>query len=226
MASRSFGFPGLLLMLFGCANSQASTSHVPALTASNFDEFLAANSLVLVKFHMPWCGWCQKLKPHYEEAASRLDSVNQGKSLVRLASLDASSKAEETLLRRYEIKSFPSVVLFSNQEMQYRHYAFDFDDFFDFSQTFNVYYEPFGFFMRIYYRLRSLYKFGVKALLKTLKYPQDHLLMEILPQLLAPLLVLALLVLWCLGKCCCHCCCRRSAKKKVDEVKAKAKKSK
>lgn len=56
-------------------------SDVVVLTDSNFESVVSAEKEIMVEFYAPWCGHCKRLKPHYEEAATKLrkDSIKIAK---------------------------------------------------------------------------------------------------------------------------------------------------
>eukprot|EP00440_Ansanella_granifera_P057389 gb/GFBE01062211.1/.p1 GENE.gb/GFBE01062211.1/~~gb/GFBE01062211.1/.p1 ORF type:complete len:217 (+),score=26.80 gb/GFBE01062211.1/:1-651(+) len=200
-----------LLSGWHAAWAQVSHLHVPELNKDGFDDFLAGNEVVLVKFYQSWCGWCNRLKPHYEEAATKLAALN---SSVRLAATD-----DRDLHKSYDIKLLPTLLLFAGGKKRYQYWAFDYDDLFDAMRTFDTMSLPLGYAFRNYYWLRSLYKFGVKALLKSLHLEQTHFLYDAAPHLLAPLLLLAVLILALLARCCRRRCCRRGPAKDSGNAK-------
>eukprot|EP00168_Porphyra_purpurea_P019985 TRINITY_DN81_c0_g1_i2.p1 TRINITY_DN81_c0_g1~~TRINITY_DN81_c0_g1_i2.p1 ORF type:complete len:523 (+),score=204.04 TRINITY_DN81_c0_g1_i2:185-1753(+) len=84
----------------------AADDAVVSLTTKTFDDVVAKESLVLVKFTAPWCGHCQALTEPFAAAASDL------KDTAVLADVDAT--AEEKLAEKYEIQGFPTIKMFVN----------------------------------------------------------------------------------------------------------------
>lgn len=68
-----------------CLLPQGDPKDVIELTDSNFQELvLDSNDMWLVEFFAPWCGHCQRLAPHWQEAATEL------KGKVKLGALDST----------------------------------------------------------------------------------------------------------------------------------------
>lgn len=88
------------------ATAWAADDAVVSLTTKNFEDTLAKESLVLVKFTAPWCGHCQSLAEPFAAAATDL------KDTAVLADVDAT--AEEKLAEKYEIQGFPTIKMFVN----------------------------------------------------------------------------------------------------------------
>ena len=85
----------------------APSEHVTVLTTAAFDQFVADNELVFVKFYAPWCGHCKAMAKDYEQLAAGLKSEG---SPVRIAKVDAT--IENDLATRFAIKGFPTLRLF------------------------------------------------------------------------------------------------------------------
>eukprot|EP00931_Biecheleriopsis_adriatica_P104417 TRINITY_DN79091_c0_g1_i1.p1 TRINITY_DN79091_c0_g1~~TRINITY_DN79091_c0_g1_i1.p1 ORF type:complete len:231 (+),score=57.33 TRINITY_DN79091_c0_g1_i1:38-694(+) len=204
----------LTLPLGWAANENPAA--VPELDESTFDPFIAEHPVVLVKFYKDWCGYCQRLKPHYHNASLKLAEL---KSSVRLASVSNGD-----VQKRFEVKKYPTLLLFVDGKATHNYWAFDYDDVFDLMHTFDTSIMPVGFVQRKYYWLRSLYKFGTKALLRTFKFSQSHVAYDIFPHTLPLIIVWSIVSLCLLLRSCISCCCGGSTKKaSKDETKARQK---
>lgn len=79
-------------------------SFVEQLNSKNFKQFLEDNPLVLGEFYAPWCGYCKKLAPEYEKAATILHEMG---SKIKLAKVDCTE--EQTLCQQHNIKGYPTM---------------------------------------------------------------------------------------------------------------------
>ncbi|WFC97901.1 protein disulfide-isomerase [Malassezia yamatoensis] len=84
-----------------------AVSNVQTLDATSFGKWIENEPLALVEFYAPWCGHCQALAPHYEEAATELLPEN-----VKLAKVDCTQA--ESLCTEQEVSGFPTLKVFRN----------------------------------------------------------------------------------------------------------------
>lgn len=88
--------------------SVISASDVVTLTKDNFEETIAKEKLVFVKFFAPWCGHCKAMAEDFKSAAAEL------KGQAVLADVDAT--VEEDLAKKYNIQGFPTLKVFADGE--------------------------------------------------------------------------------------------------------------
>ncbi|QSX78051.1 thioredoxin TrxC [Agrilutibacter solisilvae] len=92
----------------GCGKCHRAlfTGQPIALSAASFERHAVQGQLpVVVDFWAPWCGPCLSMAPQFEAAARMLEPQ------VRLAKVD--TEAEPALGGRFNIRSIPTLVLFS-----------------------------------------------------------------------------------------------------------------
>lgn len=81
-------------------------AHSVALDEVAFDKHIMRSHIpVLVDFWAPWCGPCRMMAPAFEQAAAQLEPR------LRLAKVD--TEAVPNLGARYNIRSIPTLALFS-----------------------------------------------------------------------------------------------------------------
>jgi len=89
-----------------------TASDVVVLTDENFEDTIKNNSVVMVKFHAPWCGHCKSLAPEYEKVATLAKQQNLP---YIIAEVDAT--IHRVTSDNQEIKGFPTMRLFINSEV-------------------------------------------------------------------------------------------------------------
>eukprot|EP00913_Durusdinium_trenchii_P009531 g8957.t1 len=158
-------------------------------TLTNLDDLVANNEVVILTFYADFCGWCKRLLPELEKAELKLQELDSKVVLAQTQDL--------ALKKRFNISLIPAVWLFVNGRPMYRHWAWEYDDVFDFAHSFDTMSQPVGFAFRNYIWLRSLYRLGIKKAAKRLNITAEHPLHPLQTNaryMLAPLLVFALLL--------------------------------
>lgn len=81
---------------------------VKVLTSRNFDNIaLNKKNNVLVEFYAPWCGYCKKLAPVYEQVAAAFE--NEPTCVV--ANLNADE--DKSIGQKYGVTGYPTIKFFS-----------------------------------------------------------------------------------------------------------------
>jgi protein disulfide-isomerase-like protein len=103
----------LLVALSALGLPARTSAAAPAveLDDGNFDEHVLKRrkEMWLVMFYAPWCGHCKHLKPIFDEAASKVRTYG-----MRMGKMDAT--ASEVVAARYEVKGYPTLLYFRNNE--------------------------------------------------------------------------------------------------------------
>jgi len=81
-------------------------SDVEILTTDNFTRFIFNEELTLVEFYAPWCGYCKRLEPKFEKAATILKK----ETTIRLAKVDAT--VETMLAETHNLTGYPSLFIY------------------------------------------------------------------------------------------------------------------
>ncbi len=83
------------------------------ITASNYDELVASDKLLMIDFGAEWCRPCKTLEPIVEELAEEFsETANIGKCDV---------EANNDLSVKYDVRSVPTIVFLRGGEIVDHH---------------------------------------------------------------------------------------------------------
>ena len=85
---------------------------VVPLTVANFDTFVQSKDVVMVDFYAPWCIWCQRLEPVWENFAHEVTTKDYAE-FVGVAKVDCTT--ETPLCQRRRITGYPSIFLYRDR---------------------------------------------------------------------------------------------------------------
>ena len=123
------GNAGVLVFRSVSASSAAETTTTSETTASDDDGAIEltptafraqlqakpSSEKYFAKFYAPWCGHCKSMAKDWDALAAEMKS--EGRSDLKLFSVDASTQAEASVAREFEIKSFPTLMYFEDGKM-------------------------------------------------------------------------------------------------------------
>lgn len=101
----------LLLLLtafasFVCADFYGQSSSVTALNNKNFKKSIS-DSLAIVEFYAPWCGYCKQLAPEYLKASKKLNNI------AKVAAINCDEERNKPTCGRFQVQGFPTLKIFN-----------------------------------------------------------------------------------------------------------------
>lgn len=81
----------------------------------NFKKIISGKVPVLVDFYATWCGPCKLMHPILESLKQELGNR------ARILKLDIDSPDNRNLVELYSIRSVPTLYLFKNSQIVWRH---------------------------------------------------------------------------------------------------------
>lgn len=70
---------------------------------------LKSNDKQLVLFFADWCGHCKKIKPDWEEVSKQV-----GHDKMLQVNVGNGTEEEKTIMNEYDVKGFPTIIIFEN----------------------------------------------------------------------------------------------------------------
>jgi len=91
------------------------SGHAMIVTSENFNYTLTNNKLVFLKFFVPWCGHCQKLKPTWKLLAQSFRDVTD----IVIGMINCQN--EEPLCKKHLVYGYPTMFTFVDGKQTYRY---------------------------------------------------------------------------------------------------------
>lgn len=86
------------------------TNEIKHITGENFEkEVLNSDKIVIVDFWATWCGPCNRLTPVLEKIATENNDI-------KIVKADIDNENVKELKEKYEIKGYPTMIIFKNGE--------------------------------------------------------------------------------------------------------------
>ena len=85
---------------------------VVPLTNANFNDFVESKDVVMIDFYAPWCIWCKRLAPVWENFAHSVNEKDYSE-FVGVAKVDCTTEVD--ICRRRRIAGYPSIFLYRDR---------------------------------------------------------------------------------------------------------------
>lgn len=85
------------------------------MSLSEYEKLLVSNKKILINFYADWCAPCVKMKPYITKMQKDLKDV----TIIRL-----DADANKTLLTELKIEELPTLLLYENKEVKWKHSGF------------------------------------------------------------------------------------------------------
>lgn len=92
-----------------------STTTTKGMTLTEYEKLLVSDKKVLINFYADWCAPCVKMKPFITKMQKDLKEV----TIIRL-----DADANKTLLTELKIEELPTLLLYENKDLKWRHSGF------------------------------------------------------------------------------------------------------
>lgn len=92
-----------------------SKNETPGMTLAAYEKLLVSDKKVLINFYADWCAPCVRMKPFIIKMQKDLKDV----TIIRL-----DADANKTLLTELKIEELPTLLLYKNKEVKWRHSGF------------------------------------------------------------------------------------------------------
>lgn len=85
------------------------------MSLSEYQKLLVSDKKILINFYADWCAPCVKMKPYITKMQKELKNV----TIIRL-----DADANKTLLTELKIDELPTLLLYENKEVKWKHSGF------------------------------------------------------------------------------------------------------
>jgi len=107
-----------LVAFLGRIHSETSTTTPVDLDGNNFEEFIGEKGTTFVKFYAPWCGYCKKLAPTWDELAQQIKPQDK----VNIAKVDCTTRTNRELCLLFQVSGYPTLKLITKDAQNNSHF--------------------------------------------------------------------------------------------------------